>query len=286
MITLWPSLYKPGKSIEREPASLLRRVERPRTYETKEQIGRWAGAVYRDGYRDTAHWLSSSFVVLDLDQGATLAQVEAAFGDWTGFAHTTWSSAPDVERWRVAGQLDREVDDRDEMDRVWRAAADVAERAGLVPDYAARDVARCWALPGVRPGGHYRHVILRGALFDVADALERFPEEEPLPEPERIPHVGSYGARLDRARRYLARMPGAISGSGGHRATFAAALAMVRGFALEPDDALRLLLEVHNPLCEPAWSRRELEHKVRQAVQRGRIAPGWLADRPRDGRAA
>jgi hypothetical protein len=55
---------------------------------------------------------------------------------------------------------------------------------------------------------------------------------------------------------------------------------MVRGFALEPDDALRLLAEVHNPLCAPPWSLPELRHKVRQAAQRARVPFGVLADRP------
>jgi hypothetical protein len=81
-------------------------------------------------------------------------------------------------------------------------------------------------------------------------------------------------------------MPGAISGSGGHATTFAAAVKMVRGFGLDPDDALALLVAIHNPLCAPAWSLPELKHKIRQAAQRGRLPFGFLADRPRDGRAA
>ena len=76
-------------------------------------------------------------------------------------------------------------------------------------------------------------------------------------------------------------MPGAISGSQGHATTFRAAVAMVRGFGLEPDDALRLLVEAHNPQCAPPWSLPELRHKVRQATERGRMPFGEIVGRER-----
>jgi hypothetical protein len=117
-------------------------------------------------------------------------------------------------------------------------------------------------------------------------ALATFPKPEPLPIPERTQRDDSYDRRLERARKYLAAMPGAISGSGGHATTFKAACVLVRGFALEPDDALALLVEIHNPICSPPWSERELRHKIKQAYQRSILPFGFLADRPRDGRAA
>jgi hypothetical protein len=61
---------------------------------------------------------------------------------------------------------------------------------------------------------------------------------------------------------------------------------MVRGFALEPDDALRMLLEIHNPICVPRWTENELRHKVKQAYLRARVPFGAISDRSRDGRAA
>jgi hypothetical protein len=57
---------------------------------------------------------------------------------------------------------------------------------------------------------------------------------------------------------------------------------MVRGFGLEPDDALALLVEIHNPLCQPEWSLVELRHKVKSAMQRGRVPFGWLAEKRRE----
>lgn len=79
----------------------------------------------------------------------------------------------------------------------------------------------------------------------------------------------------DRARRYLARMPGAVSGSGGHHTTWRAALAMVKGFDLEPGEALAILRADYNPRCSPTWTDRELQHKVETAAK-ARVEAGWL----------
>lgn len=69
---------------------------------------------------------------------------------------------------------------------------------------------------------------------------------------------------LERASRYVAAMPPAISGSGGHDATFAAACALVKGFGLSVAES-RSILQEYNARCNPAWSERELEHKLQQA---------------------
>lgn len=78
---------------------------------------------------------------------------------------------------------------------------------------------------------------------------------------------GSAAAEL-RAARYLGRLDGAVSGCGGHNATFHAACVLVHGFGLARGQALALLAE-YNRRCKPPWSRRELEHKIDQALERG-----------------
>jgi hypothetical protein len=70
---------------------------------------------------------------------------------------------------------------------------------------------------------------------------------------------------IDRARAYVARIPGAVSGAGGHNQTFSVACALVHGFALQEDDAFTVLHE-YNGRCEPPWSERELRHKIRSAL--------------------
>lgn len=70
---------------------------------------------------------------------------------------------------------------------------------------------------------------------------------------------------IERARRYVGKMEGSVSGAGGHAACFSAACALVKGFGLTEGEALSLMREEFNPKCAPAWSEKELLHKVRQA---------------------
>lgn len=83
----------------------------------------------------------------------------------------------------------------------------------------------------------------------------------------------------ERARDYLARVPGAISGQAGHDATFHAACVLVNGFALSAGEALPLLME-WNASCQPPWSEAELRHKLASAEKaHHRKARGHLLSR-------
>lgn len=66
---------------------------------------------------------------------------------------------------------------------------------------------------------------------------------------------------IERARRYVARCPGAVSGQRGHDATFHVASVLWNGFGLAEGDALTVLRE-WNCGCQPPWSEAELIHKV------------------------
>lgn len=78
----------------------------------------------------------------------------------------------------------------------------------------------------------------------------------------------------DRAARYLATMPGAVSGCSGHNVTFRAACVLVLGFNLTPGAAYPILVE-WNARCEPPWTEKELRHKLdsanKQEGQRGEL---------------
>lgn len=82
-----------------------------------------------------------------------------------------------------------------------------------------------------------------------------------------------------RAIAYLAAMPPAIAGSGGHSQSYAAATALVHGFGIAPENALAILAAEYNPRCSPPWSDRELQHKINQAANKPHDRPfGWLRD--------
>lgn len=92
----------------------------------------------------------------------------------------------------------------------------------------------------------------------------------------------------ERARRCVATMQPAVSGSHGHDATFAVACALVHGFALSLADALPIMQEF-NLRCAPPWSDRDLDYKLRSAEKSGHDKPrGHLigTDSPLPARAA
>jgi hypothetical protein len=80
----------------------------------------------------------------------------------------------------------------------------------------------------------------------------------------------------ERIQAYLDVIPGAISGEGGHSQTLKVTTALVIGFALPPDEVWRYL-RLYNQRCEPPWTERELDHKIREAAANKLKLPyGWL----------
>lgn len=77
---------------------------------------------------------------------------------------------------------------------------------------------------------------------------------------------------IERARKYLDAIPGAIAGQSGHNAAFRVACVLVLGFSLTKSEATVLMTE-WNARCEPRWSEKELRHKIdsadKQAGKRG-----------------
>lgn len=69
---------------------------------------------------------------------------------------------------------------------------------------------------------------------------------------------------IERATKYMAKVPGAVSGQHGHDATFRAACILVLGFGIPKHEALQVLTG-WNGKCEPPWSERELWHKITDA---------------------
>lgn len=83
-----------------------------------------------------------------------------------------------------------------------------------------------------------------------------------------------------RARAYVDKMPAAISGQGGHEATFRVAVALARGFAL-PENTVLSILQEYNQRCEPPWKPHELKHKAKDACEKSTLGCGYLLDAER-----
>lgn len=103
------------------------------------------------------------------------------------------------------------------------------------------------------------------------------PRDSPLAKPPARASSGESSV-IERARKYLEKVPGAVSGQGGHDATYAAACALVLGFDLTPEQAYPLLVE-WNEKCQPSWSEADLHHKLNDAnAEPGER--GYLRDKP------
>jgi hypothetical protein len=102
--------------------------------------------------------------------------------------------------------------------------------------------------------------------------ITKTPKTEPPPVAS---FAGPVNDRVDRARRYARRLPGAVSGAGGHDTTFRACMLVARGFALSEAEAFPILAE-WNQACVPPWSERDLRRKVREALSRGTMPMGAL----------
>lgn len=73
---------------------------------------------------------------------------------------------------------------------------------------------------------------------------------------------------LERARRYIEKAGGAVSGNSGHAHTFALACNLLNKISLSESELYEALETWHNPQCDPPWSEKELRHKVSEAVKK------------------
>jgi RepB DNA-primase from phage plasmid len=172
--------------------------------------------------------------------------------------------------WRVTG-FDHHL--------VERLQKQLARELGTDP--AATPVTQNTRLPGFlshkRPQPHLVTIEYRDV--NVRYRPEDFPQvkvatTEPRPIERREPRDSDLSI-IERARRYLASVPPAISGKHGDVHTFRVCCRLTRGFALDHDQALNVLAE-WNARCQPPWSEAELLDKLRRAARYGREPVGGL----------
>lgn len=88
----------------------------------------------------------------------------------------------------------------------------------------------------------------------------------PIETPPPVIDWNSEDAVVERARKYIAKLPPAVAGEGGHNACFRAACVLAIDFGLSESAVIGLLREF-NQTCQPPWSERELMHKVQSAFK-------------------
>lgn len=149
----------------------------------------------------------------------------------------------------------------------------------LGTDKAATSCAQLTRLPGFF-NHKYRPASFVTAEFTVGQRLRPFLFPKPAPRPLS---AGALPPERDqntvevreRARRYVAAIPPAVSGEHGDATTFRVCCRLVRGFALSDDDALAVLVD-WNRECLPPWSEAQLRSKIEAARRYGREPYGGL----------
>ena len=98
-------------------------------------------------------------------------------------------------------------------------------------------------------------------------------EKADLPNPPAARHGNNGDTDLSkRISAYIAAVPGAVSGQGGHGQTFKAACYLVNGWGLSAAEALPYL-QTYNQRCEPPWTDKELAHKLSDAEKAQHAEP-------------
>jgi predicted P-loop ATPase len=104
----------------------------------------------------------------------------------------------------------------------------------------------------------------RSDFFAKMVAWLGFPVQQPQPRASCAPLKSGGRNVFARAQAYVDTMPEAISGSGGHDATFAVARKLVQDFGLNDSEAWTILVD-YSARCRPPWSEKELQHKLDSA---------------------
>ncbi len=104
----------------------------------------------------------------------------------------------------------------------------------------------------------------------ILDAMRSYKRAKVAPAPARqvLPAmIMDPSRRVEKARRYVAKMDPSISGSGGHTQAMKVARVCATAFGLSESEILEVMRE-WNERCQPPWSERELAHKAKEAVNK------------------
>jgi len=276
-ITRFASLYGTrGRRVQVSWPALFADFHRPYVRTRKDVVPGLSAATYENDSRaDGNNVVELSAFVGEYDGTMSIAKAVKVWGDFSGVIYTTFSHRAEAPRFRFWLPYSRPVSPPEH-----RRVCDWAVTVGGPLDIkASRDVKRFWYEPSCPPGGAFEAHHLDGVILGVDEVLERYSAPATLPcNPRPNTRPAQATSAVDRARSYLDKIPGAVSGQRGHDTTFYVACRLVHGFALDPGTALDLLRE-WNRTCDPPWTERELAHKIRSADRVSCDRPrGFLLD--------
>ena len=243
--------------------------------------GGWSPVLFDPPKRSKENVRRVFAIVLDHDKGGDWDKLRALWSDHFGLIYTTKShGAPGTtgDRLRVVLPLNRPVT-ADEHARIWDWAAERSLEAGCPADTQCRDASRFWYDPSLPPGG-WKSERLTGKPID-GDAVLAIVSPPKLRVVRAATPMTS-DQRVQRASKYLAKIPGAVTGDGGHTQTFNAVAHVMIGFDLDEATTEQLITDEYNPRCDPPWKPREIQHKIQSVAKSCNRQRGYLlTDRPR-----
>jgi hypothetical protein len=238
------------------------------SFQGQMEHGGWSPAIFDPPRRAKDNVRRVQALVLDHDKDAHWDRIHTLWASNMGAIYTTKGHTDEQHRLRVVLPLARAVG-AEEYAKIWMWAA---ARSTCPIDPATKDASRFWYDPSA-PAGTWRGERLTGEPID-PDAILALVEP---PKLRAVPPIPARPAdRMGRASKYLARIPGAVSGDAGHLATWNAVAHVMVGFDLTIDETRRLIIDEYNPRCSPPWSERELEHKLKDVAARCTRARGYL----------
>ncbi len=269
IVTFWRNLLDPaGEEAEIGWGPLFERLSRHDEFHGDREHPGWSPARFEPCQRAKENVREVHALTLDFDNGTTLPELQARFGEYFGLVQSTRKYTPQAPRWRVVLPFTRSVSGF-EFAELWRR---ITAWVGDV-DPQTKDASRFWFLPGTATNSATVAHRLGGSKRVDPDEWLAKPAPSATPALDADRGKRPIGDTERRARAYVSRMPAAISGQQGHRATWAAALAC-KGFGLTVSQTLSVLRE-YNLRCEPPWSEKELEHKATSAINKGRVPDGF-----------
>lgn len=191
--------------------------------------------------------LASGIGVIDIDPGAEK--------DWQAFPATV-SVVTGRGGWHL-------------YYRVEKPLANSSNKIGKKIDVRG-DAGQVVFVGGVHPETRHRYWWMQGHSPDDL-SIAPFPWHlipPPPPKMQRSENQFSSGNQAEeRCIKYFASLPPAVSGSGGHNATFAAAC-VARRFGLDESGMWRVMDWYNSRKCDPQWSENAIRHKIRQAINK------------------
>jgi hypothetical protein len=243
----------------------------------KRQEGGWTAGLYRERWRNSAAFVHTELMTIDIDAHGEIERAAAALARFRKAIHSTFKSTPKAPRCRVVLQLAKPCTDLARYRAAHKVMRECLYRWGYVrPDKKARvegdidegasDATRLNYAPMHHPERRPEFLATDGELLDL-DRMHERPKPPPPPTPIRERNPDKY--REGALRRAEEEIRSALVG-GRHGEIFKQAAALARPELGLPDHVIAAALypAARSVLPESRWG--EAQKTIEDGIARGR----------------